>query len=92
MRFILNEFTYCGEKIWDKDKEYNEIVSWLHQNRHGWVRTFLSYEPKQVYQNPVFNIALLDDAVLVSYETDYGYPQYIKTIKHGLNMECVTDN
>ena len=88
MRFIPNEFTYCDKKIWDKHQQYNDIVLWLHENKQGWVRTFKTYDAKQVYQNPIFNIKLLDDAILISYKTRYAYPQYIKKVEHDFAMSC----
>jgi len=88
IRLIPNEFTYCGEQIWGKDKEYQEIASWLKNNKNGWVLSFVSYVPQQVYRHPAFVVNVLDGGVVVSYKTDYGYPQYVKTIDHGLNMNC----
>jgi len=88
VHFVPNEFTYCGKQIWGKDKEYQEIISWLNNNRNGWVLSFVSYVPKQIYRHPAFVVNVLDGGVVVSYKTDYGYPQYVKTIDHGLNLHC----
>ncbi len=88
VHFIPNEFTYCGKKILGKDKEYQEIVGWLKKNKSGWVASYVTYASKQVYHHPAFVVNVLEGGVVVSYKTDYGYPQLIKTINHGLNMSC----
>ena len=85
---IPNEFTYCGKQIHGNDKNYREIVSWLKDNKDGWVPSFASYVPNQVYRGNSFNINVLSDAVVVSYKTDYGFPQYIKGVEHGLKLKC----
>lgn len=91
-RFIPEEFTYCGKKIWGSDKEYQEIVSWLKQNKDGWVSSFVTYVPTQVYRHPAFVVNVIEGGVVVSYKTDNGYPQFVKTITHGLNMSCAKNS
>ena len=88
INFIPNYFNYCGKQIDPKDPEYQEIVSWLNQNKDGWVLSFVSYVPTQVYSHPAFSLNALKGSVVVSYKTDYGYPQYEKTIDHGLQLTC----
>jgi len=92
VNFIPNYFSYCGKQIDNKDSEYKEIVSWLNQNRDGWVLSFVSYVPVQVYSHPAFSVNVLKGGVVVSYKTDYGYPQYEKTIKHGLQLACESNS
>ena len=85
---IPNEFAYCGEAIWGNDAEYQKIVSWLKDNKEGWVISLVTFVPKQVYSSPAFNVNVMENSVVVSYKTDYGYPQYVKTIQHDLNNKC----
>jgi len=89
LTYIPKEFTYCGKQIWGKDKEYKEIITWLKQNKVGWKFSYVTYVPRQVYHYPSFVVNVLEGAVVVSYKTDYGYPQYIKTINHDLKLTCV---
>ena len=89
---IPKEFSYCGMQIYGNEKEYQEIVSWLKNNKEGWVLTYVSYVPKQVYRNPAFVVNVMSGGVVVSYKTDYGYPQYVKTTEHDLSLSCVTNS
>ena len=88
LRLIPNEFEYCGKQISTRDSEYKEIVSWLKKNKDGWVLSFATYVPQQVYRHPAFVVNVIKGGVVVSYKTDSGYPQYAKTIEHGLEMAC----
>lgn len=92
IRLIPNEFEYCGKKVWGEDKNYQEIVTWLKQNKEGWVLSYATYVPKQVYRHPAFTVNVMEGGVVVSYKTDYGYPQYAKTINHGINLECTSNS
>ena len=82
------EFEYCGNQIYGKDESYLEIVDWLKANKDGWVLSFASYVPNHRYYHGAFNVNIHEEAVIVSYKTDYGYPQYIKQGKHDLAMSC----
>lgn len=86
--YIPNEFEYCGKDVFGSDKDYQEIVSWLKQNKEGWVLSYASYVPNYIYHNPAFRVNVQKGMVVVSYKTDYGYPQYVKSIKHGLRLNC----
>ena len=85
---IPNEFSYCGKQIYGNDPNYKEIVAWLNENKDGWVASFVTYAPKQVYRTGAFQVNVLEGAVIVSYKTDYGYPQFIKVVDHKLSKEC----
>jgi hypothetical protein len=85
---IPNEFSYCGKQISGNENEYQEIVSWLRSNKDGWVLSYVSYVPRQVYSHPAFVVNVMDGGVIVSYMTDYGFAQYAKTIEHGFGMSC----
>jgi len=89
---IPNEFEYCGRTVWGSDKEYQEIVKWLKHNKKDWVTSFVSYVPNQVYRHPAFRVNVFKGGVVVSYKTDYGYPQYTKTIDHGISLECTSNS
>ena len=92
IRLILNEFEYCGKKVRGNDKNYQEIVTWLKQNRDGWILSYVTYVPKQVYRHPAFTVNVMEGGVVVSYKTDSGYPQYAKTINHSINLECTSNS
>ena len=92
IRLIPNEFEYCGKKVWGNDKNYEERVTWLKQNRDGWILSYVTYVPKQVYRHPAFTVNVMEGGVVVSYKTDSGYPQYAKTINHGINLECTSNS
>jgi hypothetical protein len=92
VRFIPNEFEYCGSKIWGNDEEYKKIVSWLKQNKDGWVLSYVTFVPNMVYRHPAFVVNVIEGGVVVSYKTDYGYPQYVKTIEHGLSTKCARNS
>jgi len=85
---IPNEFTYCGMKINASNSSYQEIVSWLKENNEGWVTSFVTFIPKQVYQANAFQVNVMENLVVVSYKSDYGYSQFIKKGKHQLSKQC----
>lgn len=92
VRFIPNEFEYCGKTISVGDKSYEEIVRWLKKNKNGWVLSYVTYVPRMVYRHPAFIVNVLEDGVVVSYKTDYGYPQYARTVAHSLNTQCAPNS
>ena len=92
VQFIPNEFAYCGDQIWGNDQEYREIVDWLKNNKDGWARSVVTYVPKQVYDSPAFKVNVMDSGVVVSYKTDFGYPQFVKSINHGLRKNCAENS
>jgi len=85
---IPNEFNYCGKQIYGNNKNYKEIISWLKNNKSGWVSSFITFVPNHVYHTGAFRVNVLPDVVVVSYKTDYGYPQYVKRGKHSLSIKC----
>ena len=85
---IPENFEYCNQTITTEDKEYQEIVKTLKQNKVGWVQSVASYIPKQTYVNDDFTIIVLKNALVVSYKVDGGYKQLVKTITHGLDNTC----
>jgi hypothetical protein len=92
VNYIPNEFEHCGNKIGGQNKEYLEIVKWLENNKEGWVASFVTYAPNNLYTHPAFSVNVLKGSVIVSYKTEYGYPQLVKTIKHNINSECAKDS
>ena len=89
---IPNEFTRCGKQIWGNDPEYKEIVQWLKENQDGWVLSFTSYLPRHSYSAPAYKVIFINGGVAVSYKTDYGYPQYAKSVNHGYIKQCATNS
>lgn len=85
---LPQEFQYCDKPIWGADGKYVEIRSWIKSNNEGWRLSYASYNPKLSYSYPSYKIGLLESGVVVSYKTDYGYPQFYKSINHGLSMVC----
>ena len=85
---IPNEFSYCGRQIYGADPDYKEIVSWLKANKDGWVTSYASFAPLHTYQANAFKVYVFPEAVVVSYKNDYGYPQFIKSGKHQLAVQC----
>ena len=88
VRYIPNEFSFCGRVISGNDSEYKVIKSWLTTNQNGWILSFASYVPRQIYRHPAFVVNVMQGGVVVSYKTDYGYPQYYKSINHSLELSC----
>lgn len=85
---IPTEFEYCGKSIWGRDPEYLRIKDWLIQNREGWTTNWHTYYAGEGYYYPSYQIYVFDDFIAVSYKTDWGFPQYTKSIKHELEVNC----
>lgn len=90
--FIPNEFKYCGKIITSNDREYKEISAWLHENRSGWRQDWNTQIAGVVYSYPAFSVVVFKGGVSVSYKTDSGFPRFIKSVDHGLNIECATNS
>ena len=82
------EFTYCGSQIWGSNPKYVEITQWLKNNKDDWDRSYASYVPGVEYRTGSYQINVLSNTVVVSYKTDYGFPQFVKQINHGLEISC----
>ena len=59
VRLVPSEFEYCGKKIYRSHEEYKKIVSWLNENKEGWVLSFVSFVPNQVYYHPSFRVNVI---------------------------------
>jgi|TARA_R110001592_G_scaffold339091_1_gene626596 hypothetical protein len=86
--FIPPQFEFCDKLISKGDAEYDALVLLLNNNKSGWVSSFVSYAPSQVYYSPAFSVNILNSNVVVSYKTDNGFPQLVKKIKHDLGSVC----
>ena len=85
---IPSEFTYCGIQINRSNYVYSEIVSWLKENKEGWISSLATFSPKQTYRANAFQVYVLENLVVVSYKSDYGYSQFIKKAEHHLIKQC----
>ncbi|MCV6623862.1 MAG: hypothetical protein OIF51_19170 [Cellvibrionaceae bacterium] len=92
VRFIPNEFKYCGRVITNSDPEYKEISTWLHENSSGWVQDWNTTITGLVYSYPAFSVVVFKGGVSVSYKTDFGFPRFIKSVNHGLNIACAKNS
>lgn len=90
--FIPGEFKYCSRVITGSDPEYREISSWLRANSSGWVRDWNTQIAGVVYSYPAFWVVVFKGGVSVSYKTDYGFPRFIKSVNHGLSIECANNS
>lgn len=90
--FIPDEFKYCGQVITGSDPEYQEISSWLQSNSTGWNRYWNTQIAGVVYYYPAFSVVVFDGGVSVSYKTDYGFPRFIKSVRHSLNTACLKNS
>ncbi len=86
--FIPPKFEFCGKSISKGDQEYEELTEILTLNKGGWVASFVSFVPTQVYNSPAFKVNVMGKQVVVSYKTDEGYPQFVKLIKHDWSGSC----
>ena len=85
---IPREFTYCGIQINRSNPSCREIVSRLKENKEGWITSLVTFSPKQTYQVNAFQVYVLENLVVVSYKSDYGYSQFIKKGEHHLSKQC----
>lgn len=88
VRFIPNEFKYCGKVIAGVDPEYREIRNWLRANSSGWSRDWNTQIGGLVYSYPAFSIVVFESGVSVRYKTDYDFPRFIKSVDHDLKTVC----
>ena len=86
--FIPPKFEFCGKSISKGDQEYDELVKVLTINKGGWVTSFVSFAPTQVYYSPAFKVNVMGKQVVVSYKTNEGYPQFVKLIQHDWLGSC----
>jgi hypothetical protein len=89
---IPNEFRYCGQQIWGGNEDYQRIVKWLQENRHGWSPNWHTHYAGDGYIHPAFRVVIFDEFVAVSYKTDSSYPQFTKKFKHGLVVSCESNS
>ncbi len=85
---IPREFTCCGIQINRNNPSCREIVSRLKENKEGWITSLVTFSPKQTYQANAFHVYVLENLVVVSYKSDYGYSQFIKKGEHHLSKQC----
>jgi len=87
--FIPPQFEFCGKSISKGDQEYEELIKILTLHKGGWVISFVSFSPTQVYNSPAFKVNVMGKQVVVTYKTDEGYPQFVKLIKYDWSGSCV---
>ena len=88
LTYFPSYFEHCDTKISGKDHAYLLIREWLTENNDEWVHSFVSFAHGNRYFHPAFKVNILENVVIVSYKTDYGYPQFIKQGKHNLALSC----
>ena len=90
--FIPPKFEFCGKSISKGAQEYDELVKVLTINKGGWVASFVSFVPTQVYYSADFKVNVMGEQVVVSYKTNEGYPQFVKFIQHDWTGSCAKYN
>lgn len=88
MGYLPSEFVYCGKRINADNANYKELILWLNKNKSGWVSSYASFAPSQVYYSPSFKVNIMPGRVVVAYKTADSYPQYVKNIKDRLGANC----
>ena len=88
LEFVPDYFEYCSRTITKNDHDYQKIIALLRENQDGWTQSSATYAPKQTYKHDDFIITVLQDAIVVSYNTSHGAKQLVKTINHGLANDC----
>lgn len=85
---IPERFEYCNQTITTENKAYQEIFELLKHNKGGWVQSVASYIPEQTYMSEYFTVTVLKDALAISFKTESGYKQLVKSIDHELATNC----
>lgn len=88
LELVPDHFEYCNQTITTEDKAHQEIFELLEQNKGGWVQSVASYIPEQTYMSEYFTIIVLKNALVISYKTEDGYKQLVKSIDHELVTDC----
>lgn len=88
LNLVPEHFEYCNQTITTEDKAYQEIFELLKHNKSGWVQSVASYIPEQTYMSEYFTVTVLKDALAISYKTENGYKQLVKSIDHELATNC----
>jgi hypothetical protein len=92
LKFIPTEFEYCNSIITVDDAQYQKLVIWLEANQSGWSVDWNTPVAGNIYRNSVFSVSVFRGGVSVGYKTDDGYPRFIKSVDHGLDLECSDDS
>jgi hypothetical protein len=93
-KYLPAQLQYCGKTLKPEDTTYQQLASWLAKNRQGWGMSFAKLERDNSkksplrFQSPAFWVEIEADRVIVSYKTDFGFPQFIKYTDHLLPTEC----
>ena len=72
-------FELCDEQISENDLEYIALKEWFLKNKSGWKKTPVSYVQKYVYRSDFMTVNIVDSLVVVSYKSDMGWSQVLKT-------------
>lgn len=92
LKFIPVEFEYCNSMISVNDVQYKKIVEWLEANQSGWRVDWNTPVAGNIYRNTTFSVNVFRGGVSVGYKTDDGYPRFVKSVAHTLELECSDDS
>jgi hypothetical protein len=93
-RYLPAQLQHCGNTLQPNDIQYKQLANWLDKNRQGWGMSFAKLKKENNEKNPLrfessaFWVEIEVDRVVVSYKTDFGFPQFIKYTSHSLPIEC----
>lgn len=82
------QLEHCGKTISKGDGKYDELFKVLIRNQEGWKSSPVSYLPARVYYSPNFQINVLDELVVVSYQNNTEYAQLVRFIEHNWSNSC----
>lgn len=82
------EFEHCGKAISKGDGKYDELFNVLIRNQENWESSLVSYVPARMYYSPNFQINVLEELVVVSYQNNTEYEQLVKSINYDWSNSC----
>lgn len=82
------QLEHCGKTISKGDGKYDELFNVLIRNQEGWKSSPVSYAPAREYYSPNFQINVLDELVVISYQNNTEFAQLVRFIEHNWSNSC----
>ena len=67
VEILPENITLCGNEINSSNTEYKEMITWLKNNKNGWVNSLASFIPITIYRASKLSINVMGSVVVINY-------------------------
>lgn len=82
-KFMPQSFEFCGQEITPESANYQSLLNWFKSNSNGWQKSPASYVPGQVFKSENMTVNIINNLVIVNYQSKGAWSQLVKKANTG---------